>query len=223
MRRLKNGMTSWSRPRPNAKMSAPSRKNVRFSGKKSGNRVRLVRRVSTSVSAKSVLTVSEASRFAPSRCVTSRLGWNSPSTSAPRRRDAAAGRDGGAHAEADARGRSRGRSVSSPARLVCVTWYCRAGNAQRSVSSSRWIRRCTLKCHSRRPGLEAQALDRESRSRRSSRSSSAGRRGFPDAVPIGVLRFAAGLMRPSYRAPLGLTAKTYPERPSRNGPSTMRT
>ena len=42
------------------KMSAPSRKNVRFSGKKSGKRVRLVRRVSTSVSAKSVLTVSDA-------------------------------------------------------------------------------------------------------------------------------------------------------------------
>ena len=51
-------------------------------GKNSGKRVRFVRRVSTSVSAKSVLTVSEATTFAPSRCVTSRLGWNSPSTSA---------------------------------------------------------------------------------------------------------------------------------------------
>ena len=55
-------------------MSAPSRKNVRFSGKNSGKRVRFVRRVSTSVSAKSVLTVSEPSRFEPSRWVTSRLG-----------------------------------------------------------------------------------------------------------------------------------------------------
>ena len=73
-RRLKNGMTSSSSPRPKEKMSAPSRKNVRFSGKNSGKRVRLVRRVSTSVSAKSVLTVSDASRLAPRRCVTSRLG-----------------------------------------------------------------------------------------------------------------------------------------------------
>ena len=30
-----------------------------------------------------------------------------------------------------------GRPVSIPARLVCVTWYWRAGNAHRSVSSSR--------------------------------------------------------------------------------------
>ena len=44
-------------------MSSPSRKNVRFSGKNSGNRVRFVRRVSTSVSAKSVLTVPDASTF----------------------------------------------------------------------------------------------------------------------------------------------------------------
>ena len=51
-----------------------------------------------------------------------------------------------------------GSSVSSPARLVCVTWYCRAGDAQRSVSSRRWIRRCTLKCHSRRSRLEAERL-----------------------------------------------------------------
>ena len=93
IRRLKYGSTSWSRPRPNVKMSSPSRKNVRFSGKNSGNRVRLVRRVSTSVSAKSVFTVSDASPFGPSRCVTSRLGWNSPSTDAPAAGSAAAGRD----------------------------------------------------------------------------------------------------------------------------------
>jgi hypothetical protein len=60
-------------------MSSPSRKNVRFSGKKSGNRVRFVRRVSTSVSAKSVLIVTDARTFEPSRWVTSRLGWSSAS------------------------------------------------------------------------------------------------------------------------------------------------
>ena len=37
------------------KVSEPSRKNIRFSGKNSGNRVRLMRRSSTSVSAKSML------------------------------------------------------------------------------------------------------------------------------------------------------------------------
>ena len=42
-------------------------KKVRFSGKNSGNLVRFVRRVSTSVSAKSVLTVADASTFAPMR------------------------------------------------------------------------------------------------------------------------------------------------------------
>jgi hypothetical protein len=50
-------MNSVPRPVPKAKRFDPSRKNGRFSGKKRGNRVRLIWRVSTSVSAKSVLTV----------------------------------------------------------------------------------------------------------------------------------------------------------------------
>ena len=51
-------------PRPAAsKIPAPSRKNVRFSGKKRGKRVRFTWRSSASVSAKSVFTVSEAVRF----------------------------------------------------------------------------------------------------------------------------------------------------------------
>ena len=57
IRRLKKGIIFRLRPKPNSKMSAPSRKKARFSGKKSGKRVRLVCRVSTSVSAKSVLAV----------------------------------------------------------------------------------------------------------------------------------------------------------------------
>ena len=73
MRRLKNGITSLPSPRPKLKMSDPSRKKVRFSGKNSGKRVRLVRRASTSVSAKSVLTEPDATRFGPMRCLTSRL------------------------------------------------------------------------------------------------------------------------------------------------------
>jgi hypothetical protein len=44
-------------------MPAFSRKKSRFSGKNSGKRVRLMRRSSTSVSAKSVLTVKLAVRF----------------------------------------------------------------------------------------------------------------------------------------------------------------
>jgi hypothetical protein len=55
MRRLKKGKRlSPPRPTPKEKISAASRKNVRFSGKKSGKRVRLVWRASTSVSGKSV-------------------------------------------------------------------------------------------------------------------------------------------------------------------------
>jgi hypothetical protein len=50
-----------SSPAPNSKMSEPSRKKVRFSGKKISKRVRLICRTSTSVSAKSVFTVNAAS------------------------------------------------------------------------------------------------------------------------------------------------------------------
>ena len=81
-------------------MSAASRKKVRFSGKKSGKRVRLVCRASTSVSAKSVFTVSEARALVPSRCVTSRLGSRMPSVERLRRRVLEASDEGGAHAEA---------------------------------------------------------------------------------------------------------------------------
>jgi len=53
-----SGSSNWEpSPMPKSKRSDPSRKNARFSSKKSGNRVRLVRRVSTSVSAKSVFTL----------------------------------------------------------------------------------------------------------------------------------------------------------------------
>jgi hypothetical protein len=84
MRRLKKGTSvSVPMPLPNWKMSAPCRKKVRFSGKNSGKRVRFVWRLSTSVSAKSVLTVREASTFEPRRCVTSRLGSSVPSVAAP--------------------------------------------------------------------------------------------------------------------------------------------
>jgi hypothetical protein len=61
MRRLKNGIRSLPRS-ANWKIGASCRKKSRFSGKKSGKRVRLMRRWSTSVSAKSVLMV----RAAPS-------------------------------------------------------------------------------------------------------------------------------------------------------------
>jgi hypothetical protein len=67
IRRLKYGMTSSSSLRPKEKMSWPSRKNVRLSGKNSGKRVRFICRASTSVSAKSVFTVAEPMTFAPIR------------------------------------------------------------------------------------------------------------------------------------------------------------
>ena len=57
MRREKNGSTWFPGSRAKSKKPEPSTKNSRFSGKKSGNRVRFTRRSSTSVSAKSVLTV----------------------------------------------------------------------------------------------------------------------------------------------------------------------
>ncbi len=80
MERLKNGMRSgfWL-PRPATSYTpAPSRKNVRFSGKRSSKRVRLIWRASTSVSAKSVLTVREAVRLEVMLLKTSRPGLKLP-------------------------------------------------------------------------------------------------------------------------------------------------
>ena len=75
---------------------------MRFSGKNSGKRVRLVCWESTSVSAKSVFTVSEARALVPSRCVTSRLGSSVPSVGRVRGRVLEASDERGAHAEAQA-------------------------------------------------------------------------------------------------------------------------
>jgi hypothetical protein len=72
------GGSRRAQPVPNEDVGGVEKK-VRFSGKKRGKRVRFVRRASTSVSAKSVLTVIEASAFVASRCVASRLGSRVPS------------------------------------------------------------------------------------------------------------------------------------------------
>ena len=60
--RLKKGIRSgfWLPSPATSKTPAPSKKKVLFSGRNSSKRVRLICRASTSVSAKSVLTVSEA-------------------------------------------------------------------------------------------------------------------------------------------------------------------
>ena len=126
MRRLQNGMTSGAMPGPKSKISVPSRKNDRFSGKKRLKRLTLVRRSSTSVSAKSVFTVRKASVLAPIRWVASRL----PATvvSAPA---AGAGTPlAMVSAGRTLRPRSRlkaGRSMSSPARLIWVMRQSRLG------------------------------------------------------------------------------------------------
>ena len=120
IRRLKNGRTSALVPGAKSKMSAPCRKKVRFSGKNSGNRVRLVRRVSTSVSAKSVLTVSDASAFAPISCVASRLTAASPTAAAPRPATLKPVTSEGRTLNPRPSAKS-GRPVSRPARKVCVT------------------------------------------------------------------------------------------------------
>jgi len=95
-----------------------------------------------------------ASTFAPIRWLTSRLGWKSPST-----RASGAGTPpplvmAGLMVRPLPRSKS-GRLVSRPAWLVCVISYCRFGDAQRSVSSRRWILLWILNCHSCRPGLNA--------------------------------------------------------------------
>ena len=94
------------------------------------------------------------------------------------------------NAQSRHRGRNRVRSVISPARLVCVTTYWRTGDAQRSVSSRRWMRRCTLKCHSCRPGLNAERENRDTDLHTPAGRESRRRR-LPDAVPVGVVTFAA--------------------------------
>ena len=82
MRRVKNGIRSVPPASPaTSNTPAPSRKNVRFSGKNSGNRVRLTWRMSASVSAKSVLTVIDALRFGVRFLKTSRPPVNCPSPS----------------------------------------------------------------------------------------------------------------------------------------------
>ncbi len=93
---------------------------MRFSGKKSGKRVRLVCRLSTSVSAKSVFTVSEARRFEPSRFVTSRLGSATKSVRAPGAGLSKPVTNEGRTERPQPRSK-RGSPASSPARLVCVT------------------------------------------------------------------------------------------------------
>ena len=54
-------------PPPKPKMPESSRKNCRFSGKNNGNRVKLIWRMSVSVSAKSVFTLAMAVRLGVSR------------------------------------------------------------------------------------------------------------------------------------------------------------
>jgi hypothetical protein len=102
------------------KMSAASRKKVRFSGKKSGKRVRFARRASTSVSAKSVLTVIEASAFEPRRFVTSRLGSRVPSAGASGEGSLKPPTSDGRTLRPRPRSKS-GRPARTPARLVWKT------------------------------------------------------------------------------------------------------
>jgi hypothetical protein len=79
--RLKKGTRSeFVLPRPaTSKTPAPSRKKLRFSGKKSSKRVRLTWRASTSVSAKSVSTVRDAVRFGARFLATSSPALKRPS------------------------------------------------------------------------------------------------------------------------------------------------
>jgi hypothetical protein len=60
MRRLKNGITSWFQAQAKVENVAAFQEEGALLGKNNGKRVKFVRRVSTSVSAKSVLKVSDA-------------------------------------------------------------------------------------------------------------------------------------------------------------------
>ncbi len=127
-------------------MSAPSRKKVRFSGKNSSKRVRLVCRVSTSVSAKSVFTDADARRFGPETLRDVEAGvrvvlGRRTGRPARRRPDTTAGRTRQADAEVEV-GQIGQQSGAAHLRQLEVA----RGLAQRSFSWSRWIRRWMLKC-----------------------------------------------------------------------------
>ena len=176
---------------------------MRFSGKKSGKRVRLVCRVSTSVSAKSVLTVSEASAFAPSRWVTSRLGSSVPSVERVRRR-VRRSRPPAPGARSRPRPRSKsGRPVSEarPARLEAP---CSpgAGSPSGSVSCRRWTRRCDVEAPVAGVALEAAGSAIGMRISAVQPRASRAVRGLPLAVPVRVDVLAARLhQRVVARAP----------------------
>ena len=119
IRREKKGISARLEPRPNSKMSDPSRKKARFSGKKRGKRVRFVCRTSTSVSAKSVLTVNDAIAPAPTSCVTSRLASPLLLQGAPLARKPEAPTTEGVTLRPSPRSK-RGSPVSRPAWEVCV-------------------------------------------------------------------------------------------------------
>ena len=112
--------------------------------------------------------------------------------------------------------------ASINARMGLNTWNCRLADARRSVSRRRWMRRSTLKCHSCRPGLNASVsigMRISTVHPRSVRRVSASQ--MPSQFGLSVS--PPGSIRASYRAPPGFTAKTYPDRPSRNVSSTTRT
>ena len=215
IRRLKKGSTLSSLVAATSNTPAPSRKNARFSGKNSGNRVRLIWRSSASVSAKSVLTVTDAFMFGVRFLKMSRPACSllSPVSRPPER---------------------YGRmSRPSPwlipsipsSRPACERFEIQAsrwGDAHRSVSLCRLISRSTLNPHTVWPGLKRSVL-----------------KGMAISAvhPSGVIRAAASQMPshwsdsssallatwPSALAPDGFTWKKNPFRWSKNGSRMMRT
>ena len=215
--RLKNGMRSrfWLPSPATSKTPAPSRKNVLFSGKNSSNRVRLIWRESTSVSAKSVLTVSDAVRLEVIALKTS-----APSLALPRPFSSPPDRKGRTSSPRPCLASPRPRSCPAAARLAIQT--SRPGLAQRSFSWRRLIERSTLSPHTSCPGLKRRVL-----------------KGIAISAihPSVVIRVRACQMPshsllsswalfeicPSVRAPAGFTSKKKPFRWSKYGSSTMRT
>ena len=215
MRRLKNGRMSVVLTRPaTSNTPAPSRKNARFSGKKSGKRVRFTCRRSASVSAKSVLTVMAALRLGVRFLKISTPAADSPSPLS---------------AATDACGRrSRPRpcwTPSSPSRRPAsarlpIQMFCRAA-VQRTISCRRLISRSTLNPHVVWPGLNRSVLNGIS---------------ISAIHPWSVMRATAFQMPshsrlrrsalfdtcPSARAPAGFTSKKKPFRWSKNGSRTIR-